>query len=692
MTEKALRGCFYRDCTLYVGEYVLEDEPSHGEALADSGATLNKGKDGSKKGYKKGETNGDRSGDTNGDPHGDTNDGAGKGIITDRNASDNNSGQEGPPGKGIIFHGQGKYIRANEMFAGHFQNGNYRKGIWIKYKNIHNLFYYMNIHHTLSRDKGSINQGSTQKLRNFLYVPLKEVNIYIGEFHNNMFNGFGLYYFYPFLYVGYFINNNMDGYGYMFCANSVGENFGEVAKEEESISSTTNNLFDFLFVRGEKGGITKTSSEKQKGEKDAKAVVQSGESENRAEETFKEETSSAEGILLRAYEKLEKMMKERETRLREAPKKVEKPPMCDQPERSPHAGNLMEKLQRDVFKNFKLQTRRKNKVKKIKKFLHQNERENFFDIFKLISYEHLLYQGYFHKNNFLSTSDQQILYRSLFLQSYAQMVIEKVNSFRRNLAEGVEPQDLCINGDNVLYVLERKKKTPEEEKAQGVAIFSGSASVTPNSSASSGASGSRSAIAKASAGTRNDATHNERNDVRKEPKESASREDECNASVCSPDVREGIPPAGSTPNASLSNEHYRDIIDMNLLKRMFEATAYDNVDYAVEVVTDKKLLKYKSTFAGLKTENEENHLEKATLNLNGHYQLVVVNIKCRDDTSFSLNTNQCNIQSIYKIKMFLISSTQSSIIMYNKFFLYYIYVYVKNSDKKGKGKVRKKKG
>ncbi|GAB66623.1 hypothetical protein PCYB_094080, partial [Plasmodium cynomolgi strain B] len=498
-----------------------------------------------------------------------------------------------------------------------------------------------------------------------------------------MFNGFGVYYFYPFLYVGYFINNSMDGYGYMFCVNSVGEEIWEDAKEgakegakgEDNTNGVSNNLFDFLFVGGEKGRITNRSAEKIKGEKDAKAVVQNGESENRGGETIGEETSSAGGLLLRVYEKLEKMMKGGEAGLGEVLQKVEKPPLCDQ-----SGGHLVEKLQRDVFKNFKLQTRRKNKVKKIKKFLHQNEKENFFDIFKLISYENLLYQGYFHKNNFLSTSDEQILHRSLFLQSYVEMVIEKVNSFRGNLAEGVEPQDLCINQDNVLYVLERKKKTAEGERAQGVAFVSGGANV------SGGASASASVIANASARTGNDSANNERSDAREEPKESASREDAWNANVCSPDVREGITPGSSNPNATLSNEHYKDIIDLNLLKRMFEATADDNVDYAVEVVTDKKLLKYKNTFEGLKTEKEKNHLDKATLNLNGHYQLVVVNIKCRDDTSFSLNTNQCNIQSIYKIKIFLISSTQSSIIMYNKFFLYYICVYVKNSDKKVKGK------
>ncbi|KJP90240.1 hypothetical protein AK88_00088 [Plasmodium fragile] len=676
MSEQTLRGCFYRDCTLYVGEYILEDEPSHDEALAESGSTFNKEKNGSKKG------------DTNGNPHGETNDDAGKGMTIVNNAIDNdaaannasadNSGPEGPPGKGIMFHGQGKYIRANEMFVGHFQNGNYRKGIWIKYKNIHNLFYYMNIHHALSRDKDSIKQGSTPNIKNLLYVPLKEVNIYIGEFYNNMFNGFGVYYFYPFLYVGYFINNTMNGYGYMFCVNSVGETFGEEATEEDNTRSTTNNLFDFLFVRSEKRGIRNRSAEKGKGEKDNKAVVQTRESKNRGGETIEEETSNAGGPLLRVYEKLEKIM-EGEAVLGEEAKKVEKPPLYDHLGSAHRTGNLLEKLKRDVFKNFKLQMRRKNKVKKIKKFLHQNERENIFDIFKLISYEHLLYQGYFHENNFLSTSDEQILHRSLFLQMYVDMIIEKVNSFRRNLVEGVDPQDLCINGENVLYVLERKKKTPEgEERAHGVSIV--------------GAGAITNVVANSSADTRNDAANNKRSDVREETKESASREDACNASVCSPDVNEGIPPGGSTPNASLSNEHYRDIIDLNLLKRMFGATADDNVDYSVEVVTDKKLLKYKNTFAGLKTEKEKNHLDKASLNLNGHYQLVVVNIKCRDDTSFSLNINQCNIQNIYKIKMFLISSTQSSIIMYNKFFLYYIYVYVKNSDTKGKGKVRKKKG
>ncbi|CAI7720634.1 conserved Plasmodium protein, unknown function [Plasmodium vivax] len=665
MSEKALRGCFYRDCTLYVGEYILQEEPSHGEALAGSGAALDEGKHGRKKGSKKGDTKGEQKGGTKGDkngnphggtsgnPHGDPPDGPEKEAPPD-----GNSGQEGPPGRGVLFHGQGKYIRANEMFAGQFLNGNYRKGIWIRYKNIHNLFYYMNIYHALSGDKDPTKKGSTQNLKNFLYVPLKEVNIYIGEFDDNMFNGFGAYYFYPFLYVGYFINNSMDGYGYMFCGNSVGENSLGGAKGEDNTSGNANNLFDFLFVGGEKGGIANRSAEKRKGEKDAKVAVQSGK-------TAGEETPSAGGLLLRVYEKLERMMKGGGAVLGGEPQMVGEPPLCEQPGRAPPPGNLVEKLQRDLFKNFKLQTRRKNQVKKIKKFLHQNERQNFFDIFKLISYEHLLYQGYFHKNNFVSTSDEQILHRSLFLQVYVQMVTEKVNSFRRDLAEGVEPQDLYINGDNVLYVLERKKKAPEGDNTQG--------GVTAN------------------AGTRNDAA-NERSDVREEPKESSSREEARNTSVCSPEVREGIPPGGSNPNASFSNEHYRDIIDLSLLKRMFEATADDNVECAVEVVTGMKLLKYKNTLAGLKTDREENHLDKATLNLNGHHQLAVVNIKCREDTSFSLNTNQCNIQSIHKIKMFLISSTQSSIIKYNKFFLYYIYVYVKNSDRKAKGKVRKKKG
>ncbi|CAA9988375.1 conserved Plasmodium protein, unknown function [Plasmodium knowlesi strain H] len=666
MNEKALKGCFYRDCTLYVGEYILEDEPSHDKVLAESGATLNKGKHGNIKGCK--------NGDTNEDPHGDTNDGAVEDISTENISLDKNSSQEGSPGRGIIFHGQGKYIRANEIFVGYFQKGNYRKGIWIKYKNIHNLFYYMNIHHALSREKDSINQGSTKNFKNFLYVPLKEVNIYIGEFDNNMFNGFGVYYFYPFLYVGYFINNTMDGYGYMFYVNSVGEKIGEDTKKEDNTRGTTKNLFDFLFVPNEKGGITNMSAEKRKEEKDAKEVVQSAESENRVGGKMGEETCSTGGLLLRVYEKLENMMKEWEGDLGEESQKVQKTPLSNQPGFVPSGGSLVEKLRKDIFKNFKMQTRRKNKVKKIKKFFEENERENIFDIFKLISYEHLLYQGYFHKNNFFSTSDEQILYRSLFLQMYVEMVIEKVNSFRRNLAEGMEPQDLCISEDNVLCVLERKKKTPEGETTQGGSIVSGS--IIPNINAD----------------IRNDAANNERSDVPEELNESGSRVEAKHGSVSSPDVHEGIHPGGSTPNASLSNEHYRDIIDLNLLKRIFEATADDNVDYQVEVVTDKKLLKYKSTFGGLKTDKEKNHLDKATLHLNGYYQLVIINIKCTSDTSFSLSTKQCNIQNIYKIKMFLISSTESSIIKYNKFFLYYIYVYVKNCDKKGKGKVKKKKG
>ncbi|GAW81115.1 hypothetical protein, conserved [Plasmodium gonderi] len=772
MCDKALKGCFYKNCTLYVGEYILSEELRNDEILDGNVIDLDVKKNDLLQGGEKKVTNklskkdevyreilGMGKNEESNDYIRKDNSGYDHGANDKIEEKEKYKG-----GRGLIFHGKGKYIKANEMFVGDFENNKYRKGIWVKYKNIHNLFYYMNIHHMMCKENNEIKQKYTKNFRNFLYVPLREVNIYIGEFHNNMFNGFSLYYFYPFLYVGYFINNLMNGYGYMFYINSVHETVGSERKKENIVIS--NNLFDFSFLpdgkKKEKKKNINNSEQVRKGGKEGKLHVPNEKNVDGVKNCLGKE-DICKGLLFNVYKKLESMIKNEnrfckgeeddhqggENILGDNIKQGNRDMKIDHPSREP---NIIEELKKDVFKNFKLQISRKNKINRIKKFLNENEKQNFFDIFKYISYEHLIFQGYFYNNHFSSTTGKQELYKNLFIQMYEQIIIKKINSFRNNIVKGMIPQDLCINEDTILYVLEKeeekKKKFPDVVKEHSDSQM-GTTNDTPNneqihlvdektdreqyhkvrdkSLCNVNVRYGRTQDGKTQDGkiqdgkiqdgkiqdgktqdgktqdgkiqdgkiqdgkTQDGKTQDGKTQDGKTQDGKTQDGKIQDGKIQDGKIQDGKIQDGKTLSRNMTNERYRDIVDLNLLRHMFEATEDNNVEYGIEVVKDNKILKYMSRCDELKMDGEKNYLDKATLNLNGHYQLVVINIKCKEDKSLNLNTNKCNIQNIYKIKMFLISSDKSSIITHNMFFLYYIHVYIRNPVKKEKTKIRKKK-
>ncbi|CRG96400.1 conserved Plasmodium protein, unknown function [Plasmodium gallinaceum] len=628
MCEEVMSGFFYKDCNLYVGEYIQLNEVKKEDDLEKSKDEINKKKIDLRKEISKNiydEKNLNKSNK--------------KSEENDKEKNDNNDNIND---NNIIFHGNGKYIKKNEIFVGFFENNMYRKGIWVKYKNIHNLFFYMNIHEMILKEGKSEN---IENFKNLLYLPLKEINIYIGEFDNNMFNGFSLYYFYPFLYVGYFVNNLMNGYGYIFFIESV----NKTNYSKKNCLFSYNVLFDYLFERdiiNEKENEKEKENKKEKEKEKEKENENENENEkNRNKEKVKESgiekingvnekksekinlqkdkiscdinDSTGDDNLKRkllfqnVYEKLEIMMKE--THYKE----------------NNNRDNLIDKIEKDIYKNMKLHIKKKNRINKIKKILNENEKENFFDIFNYITYDNLVFKGFFYNNKFSNNANEQILYKNMFIQLYKSNIINKIDKIKNNILIDSKSEDLHISEHHNFYALEKKKKILLKKKKTDI---------------------------------KTQVKYDIKNNVKEDIK----------------DLKE-----------NLKFENFKNIIDWTLLKNIFELTLNNNIEYIIDIVTDEKIFKYKNKFKDLNIE--EKYLNEATLNLNGYYQLVVLNFKCKSEIPFNLNTNKSNFQNIYKIKIFLISSDKSSIINYNTFNLYYIFVYVRSLDKKSKNKIKKKK-
>ncbi|KAI4838468.1 hypothetical protein MKS88_002948 [Plasmodium brasilianum] len=722
MCQKVHKGFLYKDCVLYVGEYVVSDDTADeiivdntkdelGKKKNDIGGEITKEQWEETKVYrlnkKKEENKKEKRGKNDNKEKNEKRDEEKDDIVVHKNEDNNECNiysdnkrnnyrddhkNEDEKGRRIILEGPGKYIKQNEIFVGNFEKNEYRKGIWVKYRNIHNLFFYMNIYDMMLKENRVHEKHQKKKIdmdnfKNLLYVPLKEVNIYIGEFDNNMFNGFSFYYFYPFLYIGYFVNNLMNGYGYMFYIASVKEEKDRMEKKKEKKENifATYSLFDFLFVNGTKNekGITrvvdtKWSEELVKKEggltvdidvdvdttvdnavvnavdvvgegKNGKQKLQNGKNKNSAHKTLKpkEKDNIKDKLLFRTYEKIEKMIKEKN----ELRKKIR-----EEMNGKSSSINLIDKIEKNIFKNFKLQIKKDNKIKRIKKFLNENEKVNIFDIFKYISYDNLFFKGYFYNNHFSSNTNEQEIYKTIFLELYKDSIIKKIEVIKRNVINGVSDDDLLISNQNALYILEKRKRSIEGDeyatKEDGKSVFADNAQGEGKIGTQSGG--------------------------------------KLNAKENAKDVNEGT--KEGIQNENFKQEYFKDIIDFNLLKNIFESTSHSNINYSVEVVTDKEFLKYKIKCNELikkMDEGRENCLDKVNLNLNGYYQLVVLNFKCKDETSFNLNINKCNIQNIHKIKMFFISSDKSSIIKYNAFHLHYIFVYIRSAEKKGKNKLKK---
>ncbi|CRH00221.1 conserved Plasmodium protein, unknown function [Plasmodium relictum] len=614
MCEKVESGLFYKDCNLYIGEYILQDKIQKEDNLEKSKDDISKKKNDLPKEISKNiydEKDLYKSNKKNEE------------IDKEKNNNDNKNDSN------IIFHGYGKYIKKNEIFVGVFEKNAYRKGIWIKYKNIHNLFFYMNIHEMILKEEKNIN---IENFKNLLYLPLKEINIYIGEFDDNMFNGFSLYYFYPFLYVGYFINNSMTGYGYIFHISSL----NEINYSKKNNIFSYSNLFNYLFVRemkSEKSTNVKDSkkkNEKNKLEEESVAEIKSVNERknekidiqnNKNSDDIKDsEDDNLQRKLLfdRIYEQLEKMVKE--INYKESnDNKSEK-------EKNKDKNNLIDKIEKDIYKNLKLNIKKKNRINKIKKILQENKKENFFDIFNYITYDNLFFKGFFYKNKFSNNDKEQTIYKNMFIQLYKDNIISKIEMIRNNILNDLKPDDIHISEHNDLYVFEKKRKIILKKKKTDI---------------------------------KNEVRYDIRNNINEDIKE------------------------------NLIYENLKNLVDWTILKNIFELTLKNNIEYFIDVITDEKIFKYKNKFRELNIE--EKYLNKATLNLNGYFQLVILNFKCKGEILFNLNTSKCNFQNIYKIKIFLVSSDKSSIIKYNTFNLYYIFVYVRNLDKKNKNKIKKKK-
>ncbi|SBS83877.1 conserved Plasmodium protein, unknown function [Plasmodium ovale] len=642
MCEDVLRGVFYRDCSLYVGEYILSSDRSKEPLFP-----LNKDELGKMRNDLQSEISKEK---------------VEKKVnrLTKREEIEKENKEQNAdlPERDIIFQGKGKYIKQDEIFAGVFQNNQYRNGIWVKYKNMHNLFFYMNVYNEMDGKKGAVKEvakgvakgENSENFTNFLYVPLKEVNIYIGEFDNNMFNGFGLYFFHPFLYVGYFVNNLMNGYGYIFYISSVSERKEEGISSKNNIASS-NNMFDFLFAQNRERKTDMNEGVVKRDSIDEKTFWKDGKDTK----CFEKQTSgevTKKNLLLSVYKKLERIVNGRdEFDRREETRAFTQVGASGKEETSwknitsandvttrkgtfPEKdvlANLVKKVEEDMYKNVKLQVKRKNQMKKIKRFFEKNEKENLFDILKYISYENIFVEGYFYNGTFSSNVNKQELNKKRFIDMYKNSIVKKMDDIKNSILRGMIHDDLKINEHNTLYILNKRKKEPNIEGD---------------------------------------------NDTSRDAKQEYSSND---ITTWNTHIKEDTP-----------NESFRGVIDLTMLKDIFELTNESHIDYSVEVVTDKKILKYMNTYKALNIPEEENNLSRATLHLNGYHQLVVLNVKSKGETSFDLTTSKCNITNVNKIKMFLISSDKSSLIKYSTFFLCYVFAYTTNIDKKNKVKAKKK--
>lgn len=616
MSETVKTGLFYRDYTLYVGEYIVYDEAKRDkDILEETKGSPSKisGETNTSKGNEKKENI----------------------IIEKKNGYDNYKTK----GEGekhyeikeqlIILQGNGKYIKHNEIYTGLFIKNEYRNGIWVKYKNIHNLFVYMNLYDDIINKNNGNNtkQNGVRNLKNCLYVPLKEVNIYIGEFDNNMFNGFSLYYFYPFLYIGYFVNNSMNGYGYMFYVPSISDDDFICCSGKKNNIFFSSNYFSFLSLEtcNSQNSYINNLNNKEK------PKLQSGETHcNNMPEN--NNNTASHNLLYNVYEKIENIIKKkRNTNLKSQNEKnissIDEYNMkIVQKNKEAY---FIEKIEEDIFKDFKLKIRRKNKLYKIKKIFDENKKGNIFDILKYISHDNLIFQGYFYNGTYSTHLKRQILHKKKFLELYKNKFVQKIEAIQKDILNGLSHDDLNINKYNSLYIFEKKTKNNDIP--------------FPN----------------------NTKAHLKGGDT--EEKERIDK---------------------PIDNADILSQTFANIIDLNLVKHIFELINDKSIEYNVEIVTDKKIFKYKTIFNELNINDEKtNYFNKCTLNLSGYYQLVVLNFKCKSEKTINLCTSKENIQSVYKIKMFLISSDKSSIIKYNTFDLFYIFIYIKTSDKKSKNKM-----
>ncbi|ETB57594.1 hypothetical protein YYC_04447 [Plasmodium yoelii 17X] len=633
MSETVKTGLFYRDYALYVGEYIVCDEGNRDkDILEENKGTPSKisGETNTSKGNEKKEN-----------------------IIIEKKIDEKKNGYDNYKTKEesekcceikeqlIILQGNGKYIKHNEIYTGLFIKNEYRNGIWVKYKNIHNLFVYMNLYDDVINkyNDNNIKQNRVEKLKNFLYVPLKEVNIYIGEFDNNMFNGFSLYYFYPFLYIGYFVNNSMNGYGYMFYVPSISDDDFICCPGKKNNIFFSNNYFSFLSLESCNSQNSYINNLNNK----EKTKLQSGEVHcNHIPEN--NNNTASHNLLYNVYERIENIIKKKRNTNLGSPNEQNISTIDEQNISSIDEQNMkivqknkeayfIEKIEEDIFKNFKLKIRRKNKLYKIKKIFDENKKENIFDILKYISHDNLIFQGYFYNGTYSTHLKRQILYKKKFLELYKNKFVQKIEAIQKDILNGLSHDDLNINKYNSLYIFENKTKNNDLPLPNNTKAYL--------------------------------------KGVDTEEKEGISKPIE---------------------NEDILSQTFVNIIDLNLVKHIFELINDKNIEYNVEIVTDKKIFKYKNIFNELNINDEKtNYFNKCTLNLTGYYQLVVLNFKCKSEKTINLCTSKENIQSVYKIKMFLISSDKSSIIKYNTFDLFYIFVYIKTSDKKIKNKNVKKK-
>ncbi|ETW52986.1 hypothetical protein PFUGPA_05293 [Plasmodium falciparum Palo Alto/Uganda] len=681
MNGEKLHGLFYKNCNLYVGEYILPDDIKNDDV--EGGSIKNEIKKKKTHINNNDNNNNNNNNNNNGNNNNidcnyskDTNNEEKKNsykqmytandkeynIEMNKDISFNQPNQEN---FNIIFHGEGKYIKKNEFFVGNFENNNYRKGIWVKYKNIHNLFYFMNIHEILLKEEDNNMNDTKSCLDNFqklLYVPLKDINIYIGEFDGNMFNGFSLYLFYPLIYVGYFINNSMHGYGYIFYIQSPCQNNKNIYKLNHIFGP--HNLYDFLFTTGieRENKTNQPTMVYNKNVVDNKNTVDKQKTLEKKEQisshnvdTQNINNNSKNQIHFKIYKTLEEMINQRNVDLKEKKKRN----LVEEGKQSKTTCyNLINKIERDIYKTFKLNISKKKKINKIKKILYENEEENIHNIFNHICYENLLFKGYFYNNHFSNNKKEQILYRKLFIHRYKNMITEKINNIQTNIMNdhNYKCDDLILE-NNVLFVIQKNNTNKDKKKMNY---------------------------------TNKDKEDNKNNNFisNKEDEKNDIHHDFCNDDnfkIMTDNIED-------EKEEKLKFELFKNIIDINLLKYIFQLPSNNNsnMEYSIDIIIDKKkIIKYKNKIKEF--QMDINLLETATLNLNGYYQLIIIKLKCKGDHTFHFITNNSNIPSVYKIKIFLISSDKSSIIKYNIFHLTYILVYTRTLDKKTKVKLKKKK-
>lgn len=643
MSELKNNGVFFNRCILYFGEYYLStDLNAHvvNSKETNSIDVLNRNVE--KEGTLRGNT-----------------------IRTKEENEEHND--EDSIVKGVIFHGNGKYIKRDEMFCGRFENNQYRSGLWMKYKNIHNLFFYMRMHEMLLKENKGSNEllaESIDPFKHFLFIPLKEVNIYLGEFENNMFNGLGIYYVHPFLYIGYFLDNQMNGYGYMFYIPSIQKgNVSQLNNDHTNVLFREKNLSRFLFKDSKRKDEIKSMLKLQEKEKDS--VVDNT--------TIKKDHTNLDYSFFREiYEKLKKLREDKYTLDGNTKETIKSSTEKRKDIR------IIDKLEKEIYNNFKLRIRKSKKIKKLKEFFNEYKgeglgvQENFLDIFNCITYSNLIFKGFFYQNRFSTKSSLQLLHKEKFIQLYERKIVDRIEEIKNDILKNIQPMisQVVPNETNKSQTVQ----TSIDDKDTNLGF------VNPSNAHNESDEMSKSGLQiskecefyliekKKSVSLNKKKEDIKCNDIPEDPKKTELKEEQ------------------EFPK-ELKYEYLKDVINWDLLKTLLELTTKNSVEYFIRVVTNEKIIKYKNHFQELKTES--NKIRQATINLNGYHQLVIIIIKCKNE--ISLNTVKGTFLNVSKIKLFLISSNTSSIIQYNSFNLYYILVYVKNLEKKNKAKIVKKK-